>query len=115
MPEELQQYNPFGNLPGATEISVRHDSAKKTASEVASRLKELFGAKKVALFGSSTRSDFNRWSDIDLAAWGIPATDYFKAVAFTSGYSSVFKIDLVDPEDCSPSLQQHREQYGVML
>ena len=113
--DELKQYHPFGSLPNEAAISVRKDSATKTASEVARCLKERFGATKVALFGSVTRTDFNRWSDIDLAAWGIPATDYFKAVAFASGYSSVFKIDLVDSEDCSPSLREHIEKNGVAL
>lgn len=67
------------------------------------------------LFGSLARADFSQWSDIDLAVWGISASDYYKAVAYASGYSSVFKIDLVDAEDCSQSLLQHIIHNGIEL
>lgn len=36
-------------------------------------LREQFGTMRVVVFGSLTRCEFyTRWSDIDLAAWGIP-------------------------------------------
>ena len=95
--------------------SVRQDSAIKTAGALAKALKERFHASKVMLFGSVTRTDFSQWSDIDLAVWGISISDYYRAVAYASGYSSVFKVDLVDAEDCSQSLLLHITQQGIEL
>ncbi len=95
--------------------TVRQESAKDTADALAKTLKERFYASKVVLFGSLIRADFSPWSDIDLAVWDIPAADYFKAVAYASGYSNVFKVDLVDAEDCSQSLLQHITHNGIEL
>jgi hypothetical protein len=33
--------------------------------------------------------------------WGIPPDNYYKAVAFASGFSSVWNVDIVDPDDCT--------------
>ncbi|HCE67640.1 MAG TPA: nucleotidyltransferase domain-containing protein [Geobacter sp.] len=96
-------------------FTARQESAKETADALAKELKERFHASKVMLFGSVTSADFNLWSDIDLAVWGISDSDYYKAVAYTSGFSSVFKVDLIGAEDCSQSLLQHITQNGIEL
>ncbi len=69
----------------------------------------------VMLFGSFARGDFHRQSDIDLSVWGIPSAAYYRAVAFASGFSEKFKVDLVDAEYCSESLRLHIEREGVKL
>ena len=61
------------------------------------------------------RGDFHKWSDIDLAVWGVNSGDYYRAVAFASGFSNLFKVDLVDADDCSESLRQHIMQEGIEL
>ena len=115
-PEALKQFHPFiMNLGGEEVTSVRQQSARDTAVALAKVLKERFHASKVVLFGSVTRTDFSQWSDIDLAVWGISISDYYRAVAYASGYSSVFKVDLVDVEDCSQSLLLHITQHGIEL
>jgi predicted nucleotidyltransferase len=114
-PEALKQFHPLRSLPGKEAISLRQVVAKETAVSLAKELKDRFKASKVFLFGSVTRSDFSQWSDIDLAVWGISTSDYFKAVAFASGYSSMFKVDLVDAEDCQPSLLHYISRHGVEL
>jgi hypothetical protein len=50
-----------------------------------------------------------------LAVWGIPALQFYRAVAVVSGLSAEFKIDLVDPEDCPPTLLQVIKKNGVDL
>jgi predicted nucleotidyltransferase len=115
-PEVLKLFHPFKVNLGAGQMSgIRRESAKETARALANVMKERFHASKVMLFGSATRVDFSQWSDIDLAVWGISTSDYFKAVAYASGYSSIFKVDLVDAEDCSQSLLQHITQHGIEL
>jgi len=113
-PEALKQFHPF-KIGSEIASTIRQESAKDTADALAKELKERFHASKVILFGSLTRADFSQWSDIDLAVWGISASDYYKAVAYASGYSSVFKVDLVDADDCSKSLLQHITQNGIEL
>lgn len=113
-PEALKQFHPF-TMDSRIGSTARQESARDTAGALAKELKERFHASKVMLFGSATRADFSQWSDIDLAVWGIPASDYYKAVAYASGYSSVFKVDIVDVEDCSQSLFQHIIQNGIEL
>ena len=55
------------------------------------------------------------WSDIDLAVWDIPDEKFFQAVAAITKLNAHFKIDLVDPNDCSPTLRQVISQEGVEL
>jgi predicted nucleotidyltransferase len=40
-------------------------------------------------------------SDIDLAVWGLPEQDYFKAVADLD-YGHSFEVDLVEIQKASP-------------
>jgi len=57
------------------------------------------------VFGSLVGGrSFSRWSDIDLAAWGLPPDDYFVAVARLQDLSPEFEIDLVTMEYCRPEL-----------
>ena len=72
-----------------------------TAHRIAVMLYEDFGAAQVAVFGSLAEPDaFSKWSDIDIAVWGIPNDKYFRASSIASDISGLFKIDLVDFESC---------------
>lgn len=111
-----KQYHPFSisserQVVSSADIAAARGAAATIAHELVSR----FGAKKVFLFGSLTRDDFNKRSDIDLAAEGIAPADFYRAVAFASGVSKVWRVDLVDMGDCSESLLQHILKEGVVL
>lgn len=94
----------------------RHKRALTLAREAAHILKERFGAKQVILFGSTVdQSRFTMWSDVDLAADGIPNDRFFAAVAAVTGLSPEFKVDLVDIADCKPSLRKAIDQEGILL
>lgn len=70
-----------------------------TVHRIAEMLYEEFGATKVAVFGSLVEQDgFSKWSDIDIAVWGISTENYFKALAIASDISGLFKVDIVDFE-----------------
>jgi predicted nucleotidyltransferase len=114
-PDMLRQYKPFTLKKEKKAPSPSATDARGVAVSIAEELKSRFGAKKVALFGSLARGEFDRWSDIDLAAWGIPAADFYRAVAFATGFSGDWRVDLVDAEDCSPSLRAVFEREGVEL
>lgn len=114
---EWKQYHPFG--PGDRVSSLfwsrQQDSARIVAVSIARDLVKRFGAHRVVLFGSAARGHFRQKSDIDLAVWGIPPEDFYRAVAFASGYSKEWKVDLVDAEDCRESLRRSILLEGVEL
>jgi predicted nucleotidyltransferase len=90
--------------------------AWRIAHLAARMLREEYGATRVVVFGSlARRSWYSRWSDIDLAAWGIPPELFYRAVAAVAGLSAQFEIDLVSPEDVRPSMRVSIEAEGVDL
>jgi len=120
-PQELQAYNPNiererARRQSELELRERRQRAWEVAREAARLLHNQFGAHRVVVFGSlAHESWFTRWSDVDLAAWGVPVDQFYEAVAVVTGLSSVFKVDLVDPESCRPSLRQAIEREGIEL
>ena len=90
--------------------------AWQTAYRVAGMLYEEFGATRVAVFGSlAEREWFSPRSDIDIAVWGLPSRAYFRAVSETVGFSSEFKIDLVDFESCKGRFRERVESQAVPI
>jgi predicted nucleotidyltransferase len=110
-----KNYRPFEFDDDQKSRSLYISEAFAVAKSIANELIKRFGSKKVFLFGSLARGDFNKWSDIDIAVWGLPANDFYKAVAFASGFSSVWKVDIVDLEDCPRSLREIISEEGIEL
>lgn len=114
-PEERQNYRP-GREWDEKAIMDRWQHAWDVARAGARVLREKFGARRVVVFGSlANRTCFTPWSDIDIGAWGIPANQFYRAVAAVTGISSECDVDLVDPENCLPSLRQKIERDGIDL
>lgn len=111
----LEQYRPFKLHEMGKPVSSMYQEALKVAKKISGELKKQFGAKRVVLFGSLSRGDFSSCSDIDLAVWGIPADNYFRAVAFACGISDVWKVDVVDVQDCSDTLREVILEEGTEL
>ena len=103
-PEEIRQYRARHHRYSRTK---RLDDpllqrAWQTAHRVAGMLYEDFGATQVAVFGSLAEKDsFSKWSDIDIAVWGIPAESYLRALSKAENVSRLFKVDLIEFENCS--------------
>lgn len=97
-----------------TSLSKRYEDAWEVAKLAAKLLKDYYSAKKVVVFGSLIkRSSFTRWSDIDLAAWGIPDDKFYAAVGAVTGLTADFKVDLVDVAACRISLRKAIEDKGI--
>ena len=102
-PKELAQYpqqldQQFQNRK-VDEVLLRR--AWQTAHRIAAALYRDFEVTQVAVFGSLAEPEtFSKWSDIDIAVWGIPNDKYFRASSIASDISGLFKIDLVDFESC---------------
>ena len=114
-PAMWKKYRPFSLSQARKELPSAIDEAHTVAKKLAEELINRFGAKNVFLFGSLARGDFSKWSDIDMAVRGIPSKDFYRAVAFASGFSKVWKIDLVDTADCSEDLQGIILKEGIRL
>ncbi len=88
----------------------RQQLGLEVARECARILKEEFGATRVVLFGSMLNPERMWWgSDIDLAVWGLPEKDFFKAgAAIERGHG--FSIDLVEVQHARPHILNAIEQ-----
>jgi predicted nucleotidyltransferase len=94
----------------------RRRRAWQTARQADQVLREQLGAEKVRVFGSLLEpARFDRFSDIDLAVWGLSGKRYFAAVGRLQGLSAEFSIDLVAFEQASPPLQAVILQEGQDL
>lgn len=113
-PQERQQFDPTRNL-GQSLDPQRWEQAWAKVPELRAVVHNQFGATRVVVFGSlANRDTFTRWSDIDLAVWGIAPERFYEAVATLNDFSPEIKVDLVDPERCgSAVLRQIIEEEGV--
>ena len=118
-PEEIREYQKFLTKREEKKkeyLLQRYQEAWSVAKEAAKLLYNKYRAKKIVVFGSlKDPFYFNKWSDIDLAVWGITPDMYFKAVAEIISLSSKFKIDIIDPEDCNDSLRKMIEKEGIKI
>lgn len=90
--------------------------AWQTAHKIAAMLYDDFGATKVAVFGSLVEKDsFSKWSDLDIAVWGIRNDEYFRAIWQAEGISGLFKIDLIDFESFDASYQERIKTQAVEI
>lgn len=92
------------------QMKERQQRGLEVASECARILKDEFGAQRVVLFGSLLDPERMTWhSDIDLAVWGLPEMDYFRAgAAIERGHD--FPIDLVEVQHAKPYILKAIEQ-----
>lgn len=91
----------------------RRQCAWQAARQAAQVLREQFGVERVRVFGSLLdEARFDRFSDIDLAVWGLSGKRYFTAVGRLQGLSAEFSVDLVAFDQASPSLQEVILQEG---
>ncbi|MEW5942108.1 MAG: nucleotidyltransferase domain-containing protein [Chloroflexota bacterium] len=118
-PEKLVQYRRAAasrQSARADRIKPRAAQAWKIARQAARLLQEQFHATRVVVFGSLLHEQrFHEWSDIDLAAWGIPAEQTFRAIGAVMDLDRTFEVNLVDVNTCPPSLLVSIEQEGKDL
>lgn len=94
----------------------RRQRAWDLARQAARLLEEHFNTERVALFGSLLREgEFNRWSDVDLAVWGLRPEDTWQALGAVMNLDPEIKVDLVEVACCRPSLRAVIEREGVEL
>jgi len=98
------------------EIERREEKAWAAARRAATLLKEQFHATRVVVFGSLVHDGcFTRWSDVDIAAWGISSEDTFRAIGAVMDMESALDVNLVDVRTCRPSILEMIKEEGVDL
>ena len=97
-----------------TKVKVRMKKAWKLARKAAKILREQYHAQRVVVFGSLLHeARFTQWSDVDIAAWGIPPEQTLRAIGAVMDLNSSLEINLVDVNICSSSLLKAIEQEAV--
>ncbi len=118
-PEKLEQYRYTAlrrQKARLSQIKARMEKGWKLARKAAKVLREKYHAKRVVVFGSLLHeSRFTQWSDVDIAAWGIPSDQTFRAIGAVMDLDPVVEINLVDVNTCTPSLLQAIEREAVDL
>lgn len=96
--------------------AARREQAWKLAKQAAAVLRAQFKVARVVVFGSLVHPGrFHRWSDVDLAVWGLAPDDYFQAVGVLLDLSGEIELNLVDVTACSAGLLATIEREGVDL
>lgn len=100
----------------AGQLQTRHQLAISIAKQAAKILKQEFQAQKVVLFGSMVSwQDTHLNSDIDLAVWGMPEDNIYRAVAKLISLDNRIKIDLVLAKTALPTLIMAIERSHIEL
>jgi predicted nucleotidyltransferase len=98
------------------EVALRRERALTKAREIAAFLKGQFRATRVVLFGSLAHGAwFTPRSDIDLLVEGISPEAFFKAEAAVEALASAYKVNVMDPRECSPELLSRIDEEGLEL
>ena len=58
---------------------------------------------------------FTRWSDVDIAAWGLAAEDTFRAIGAVMDLETDVPVNLIDVDTAHPSLLAAIEREGIAL
>lgn len=97
-----------------SKAKTRREKGWKLARKAAKVLRTQFQAKRVAVFGSLLHeARFTRWSDIDIAVWGLSPDQTFRAIGAVMDLDSSMELNLVDVNTCSRSLLKAIEQEAV--
>ncbi len=118
-PEKIARYRKSAHQRFQAEqadIERRRDQAWQSAKRASHILKEQFSATKVVVFGSLVQSaGFTRWSDVDIAAWGIAPEDTFRAIGVISELATDVPVNLVDINTAQTSLYEVILRDGIDL
>jgi len=107
-PDSLAQYRRTAisrQKARVSKVKGRMKKAWRLARKAAKILREQYQAKRVVVFGSLLHEErFTQWSDVDIAAWGIPADQTFRAIGAVMDLDLSLEISLVDVNTCTPSM-----------
>jgi predicted nucleotidyltransferase len=116
---EIEKYRPWEAVERYGKdkrVRAIRERAFVVVRKAADLLKQKYGATRVILFGSLAHGAwFTPRSDIDIYSEGVPVDAFLEADAAIQGIDRSFKVDLVEPQECSPELRKRIEQEGIEL
>jgi predicted nucleotidyltransferase len=116
-PEKLARYRATAQRrreEEQIELNQRREQAWAAAHRAATLLRAQFEVSRVVVFGSLARgSGFTRWSDVDIAAWGIAPEDTFRAIGAIMDMDTEIVVNLVDVNTARTPLLKVIEQDGI--
>lgn len=98
----------------ATEIALLKQQAWENVKQIATILKQNFGANRVFVYGSLLKEGFSADSDIDIAVMGIPEEQFFEALAAVNQDCQRW-VDLKPIESLEPYFWQRIQSQGVWV
>ncbi len=117
--EQMQQYKRTARARWQAERKrreARREHAWQLVHRAATLLRKEYGVRHIMVFGSLTHpSRFTLRSDVDLAAWGLTASNWLRAIAAVRSLSDEIELNVVDVACCSPELLTVIEREGVPL
>jgi uncharacterized protein len=116
-PEQIARYRASAlkrQQQQEAEMGRRREKAWQAARQAADLLRRQFDVSRIVVFGSLARGHgFNRWSDVDIAAWGLAPEDTFRAIGAVMDLPTEIAVNLVDVNTARPSLVAAIERDGV--
>ena len=86
------------------------------ARQAAELLRTQYNVTRVVVFGSLVHDGrFTRWSDVDIAAWGLAERDSLHALGAVMDLDAGIEVNLVDVNTCTPALLAVLEQDGIEI
>lgn len=124
-PEQQHRWEPYVRV-WRTRLAAEERARQAVAEELraaarrcAEILRNVFGARRVYLFGSlSGRSavPFGPHSDVDIAVEGLPPKEYWHALAaIEQEFPAGTRVDLLRLEDARPPLREKIQRSGELL
>lgn len=95
-------------------IEKRREQALLDARRIAQFLVQKYGVRKIILFGSLARGDFDLHSDLDLAIEGLDKAKYFRALVEV-GDLTEFPVDLKYLDECQGLIRERIDKEGIVL
>jgi predicted nucleotidyltransferase len=115
-PSEIEAYREAARQRQAQQAEAlerRRECAWDLARQAAILLRDSFGATRVVVFGSLANEQFfTRWSDVDIAAWGLRPEDTFRAIGAVFDLDAEIPVNLVDVNNASTSLVNTIDKEG---
>lgn len=118
-PEEREQYFQHARdqrIAKRAALVERHQRGWALAYACRDMLRKRFGAHRVVVYGSLLDEQrFTEFSDVDMAAWGIPSDQSFSAMGevWAMGMTHGIEVSLADPAMCHSELLQSILRDGV--
>lgn len=93
----------------------RRERGWVAARAAADLLRSRFHATRVVVFGSLARENtsFTRWSDIDIAAWGLAERDSLHALGAVFDMDTGFEMNMIDVNVCKLAILESIAREGI--